>query len=132
MTTPPQRQAGLLRDLRFWDLAAIGINGVIGGGIFVLPATVAQLLGTAAPLAYALSATVVSLVALCFALAGSHFTAAGGPYHYAHKAFGPFLGFQVGWVTWLLRAASLGALSSGLATYLAFFWPAAASGWQKP
>src|SRR5262245_41631548 len=131
MTMGIQQPAGLLRDLRFWDLTAIGINGVIGGGIFVLPATVAQLLGTAAPFAYMLSAVVVSLVALCFALAGTHFTAAGGPYHYAHKAFGPFLGFQVGWVTWLLRAASLGALASGMATYLAFFWPAVGAGWQK-
>ena len=131
MTTQNQPPTRLLRDLRFWDLTAIGINGVIGGGIFILPATVAYLLGTAAPLAYLLSATVVSLVALCFAVAGSYFTTAGGPYHYAHKAFGPFLGFQVGWVTWLVRATSLGALSSGLATYLGYFWSAAALGWQK-
>ena len=131
MATSIELKNGLVRDLRFWDLTAIGINGVIGGGIFVLPATVAQLLGTAAPLAYLLTATVVSVVALCFAVAGSYFAAAGGPYHYAHKAFGGFIGFQVGWVTWLLRAASLGALSSGLATYVAYFWPAATLGWQK-
>jgi amino acid transporter len=130
-TTPTGQKTRLLRELGVWDLSAIGINGVIGGGIFILPATVAQLLGTAAPLAYLLAAIVVSLVALCFAVAGSYFTTAGGPYHYAHKAFGPFLGFQVGWVTWLVRATSLGALSSGLATYLSYFWPAAALGLQK-
>jgi basic amino acid/polyamine antiporter, APA family len=124
-------QPGLVRALRAWDLTAIGINGVIGAGIFILPATVAQLLGTAAPLAYLLSATVVSLVALCFAEAGSYFTTAGGPYLYAWKAFGPFLGFQVGWVTWLLRATSLGALSVGLVTYLGYFWSAAAQGWRR-
>ena len=131
MSTQTQQQTRLLRELGVWDLSAIGINGVIGGGIFILPATVAQLMGTAAPVAYLLAATVVSLVALCFAVAGSYFTVAGGPYHYAHKAFGPFLGFQVGWVTWLVRATSLGALSSGLATYLGYFWPAAATGLQK-
>ena len=132
MSTQIQKQkTQRLRELGVWDLSAIGINGVIGGGIFILPATVAQLLGTAAPLAYLLAATVVSLVALCFAVAGSYFTTAGGPYHYAHKAFGPFLGFQVGWLTWLVRAMSLGALSSGLATYLGYFWPAAAQGIQK-
>jgi amino acid transporter len=96
MTPPRQQETQLLRDLGVWDLSAIGINGVIGGGIFILPATVAQLLGTAAPLAYLLAATVVSLVALCFAVAGSYFTTAGGPYHYAYRAFGPFLGFR--WV----------------------------------
>ena len=124
-------QPVLVRALGAWDLTAIGINGVIGAGIFILPATVAQLLGTAAPLAYLLSATVVSLVALCFAEAGSYFTTSGGPYLYAWKAFGPFLGFQVGWVTWLLRATSLGALSIGLATYLGYFWPAAGHGWPR-
>jgi len=132
MSTQTQQKTRLLRELGVWDLSATGINGVIGGGIFILPATVAQLMGTAAPLAYLLAATVVSLVALCFAVAGSYFTTAGGPYHYAHRAFGPFFGFQVGWVTWLVRATSLGALSSGLATYLGYFWPAAATGLQRP
>ena len=75
-------QPVLVRALGAWDLTAIGINGVIGAGIFILPATVAQLLGTAAPLAYLLAATVVSLVALCFAEVGSYFTTAGGPYLY--------------------------------------------------
>jgi APA family basic amino acid/polyamine antiporter len=121
-------QQRLVRALGVWDLTAIGINGVIGSGIFILPATVSQLLGTAAPLAYLLSATVVSLVALCFAEAGSYFTAAGGPYLYARKAFGPLLAFQVGWITWLLRAISLGALSTALVTYLGYVWPTAAQG----
>src|SRR5207249_6233037 len=45
----------LLRTLGPLDLTAIGINGVIGAGIFILPATVAQLLGTAGPIAYLFS-----------------------------------------------------------------------------
>ena len=118
----------LLRALGPLDLTAIGINGVIGAGIFILPATVAQLLGTAGPLAYLFSGLVVSLIALCFAEIGSYFSIAGGPYLYAREAFGPFIGFQVGWITWLVRATSTGAVSNAFTTYLGYLWPAAAHG----
>ena len=97
-------------------------------GIFVLPATVAQLLGTAGPAAYLFSGIVVFLIALCFAEIGSYFTVAGGPYLYAREAFGPFIGFQVGWITWLVRATSTGAVSNAFTTYLGYLWPAAAHG----
>ena len=36
---------GLIRALGRWDLTAVGVNQVIGSGIFVLPATVALLVG---------------------------------------------------------------------------------------
>jgi amino acid transporter len=38
---------GLRRVLGRWDLTAIGVNQVVGSGIFVLPATIAVLVGTA-------------------------------------------------------------------------------------
>jgi basic amino acid/polyamine antiporter, APA family len=115
--------AKLLRSLGPWDLTSIGINGVIGSGIFILPATVAYLVGTWSPLAYLFSGLVTFLIALCFAEAASHFTTAGGPYVYAREAFGPFVGFQVGWITWLVRATSAGAVSHAFATYLGYFFP---------
>ncbi len=124
-------QARVLRWLGPWDLAAIGVNGVIGAGIFILPATVAQLVGTSGPLAYLFSGIVVFLIALCFAEIGSYFTASGGPYLYARKAFGPFVGFEVGWVTWLVRATSTGAVCNALVTYLGYFWPGVEDRWNQ-
>lgn len=120
--------AKLLRSLGPWDLTAIGINGVIGSGIFILPATIAFLVGAWSPLAYLFSGLVTFLIALCFAEAASHFTTAGGPYVYAREAFGPFVGFQVGWITWLVRATSAGAVSHAFATYLGYFFPFAREG----
>ena len=38
---------GLIRALGRWDLTAVGVNQVIGSGIFVLPATIAALVGMA-------------------------------------------------------------------------------------
>src|SRR5262245_18902409 len=82
----------LIRALGPWDLTAIGINGVIGSGIFILPAAVASLAGTWSPLIYIFSGLATFLIALCFAEAASYFTVAGGPYLYVHQAFGGFAG----------------------------------------
>ena len=68
------------------------------------------------------------LLALCFAEAGSRFDEPGGGYVYTREAFGPFVGFQVGWMTWLARVASAAALWNGYAQALTFFWPGATAG----
>ena len=74
----------LVRTLGQWDLTSIGVNQVIGAGIFVLPASVALLVGQASsPLVWIVSAAVNVLIILCFAEAGSQFRDAGGPYLYA-------------------------------------------------
>jgi amino acid transporter len=109
-------------------LTAIAVNGVIGSGIFVLPATVAALLGPASPVAYLLAALVAALVVACFAEAGSLFDRTGGPYLYAREAFGPFVGFQVGWAFFLSRLAAGAAIGNAFAAYLGYLWPAAAKG----
>src|SRR5262245_58275363 len=80
-----------IRAVGLIGLTAIAVNGVIGSGIFVLPATVAGLLGPAGPTAYAIAALVVGLMVLCFAEAGSLFGETGGPYLYARSAFGSFI-----------------------------------------
>jgi basic amino acid/polyamine antiporter, APA family len=41
------------------------------------------------------------------------------------------VGFEVGWMTWLARIASVASLSNGLALATAFLWPAAAAGWPR-
>jgi amino acid transporter len=118
----------LLRVVGLPGLTAIAVNGVIGSGIFVLPATVAALLGPASPAAYLLAALVAALVVACFAEAGSLFDRTGGPYLYAREAFGPFVGFQVGWAFFLSRLAAGAAIANAFAAYLGYLWPAVAGG----
>ena len=80
----------LRRVLGRWDLTAIGVNQVVGSGIFVLPATIALLVGTASsPLVWIAGGVINALIVLCFAEAGTRFRAAGGSYLYAREAFGP-------------------------------------------
>lgn len=120
---------GLARVLGRWDLTAVGVNQVIGSGIFVLPAAVATLVGVVNslwPVVYAGIAN--ALIVLCFAEVATRFRRAGGPYVYAREAFGPFVGFEVAWMLWLTRLASLAALANALARYLGFFLPGAGAG----
>ena len=126
MASPPRPR--LLRVVGLPGLTAIAVNGVIGSGIFVLPATVAGLLGSASPVAYLVAALVAALVVACFAEAGSLFDRTGGPYLYARKAFGPFVAFQVGWAFFLSRLAAAAAIGNAFAAYLGYLWPAAAGG----
>ena len=94
---------GLVRGIRRWDLVAITINGIIGAGIFGLPAKVFSLIGSYSLLAFVACALVVTLIVLCFAEVGSRFDETGGPYLYAREAFGPTVAFEVGWLIWLAR-----------------------------
>lgn len=117
-----------VRGIRRWDFVALIVNITIGAGILGLPAKVYALVGAYSLVAYAASAAVVSLIVLCFAEVGSRFSGAGGPYLYAREAFGPLVGFEVGWLLWVSRLASFAALCNLFVDYAAYFWPAAGVG----
>src|SRR5271155_2046176 len=94
---------GLLRALGRADLLALVINGIVGAGIFGLPAKVQSLLGVYGLAAIFVCAAIIGLVILCFAEVASRFAETGGPFVYASTAFGPFAGFLTGWVLWVAR-----------------------------
>lgn len=118
----------LLRVVSRWQIVGLSINDVIGSGIYLLPAAAAALLGPASLWAVLLAGVAVCLLVLCYAQAASYFDQAGGAYLYTREAFGHFIGFEVGWMAWLTRIASIAALANGLALALAALWPSAAQG----
>jgi amino acid transporter len=118
----------LVRAVGLFGLVAIAVNGVVGAGIFVLPASVARLAGPASASAYVVAAALMALVVLCFAEAGSLFGETGGPYVYARTAFGPMAGFLVGWMFFLTRWAAAAAVANGFTAYAGVLWPAVAHG----
>lgn len=118
----------LLRVVGLAGLTAIALNGVVGSGIFVLPATVYALAGAASPIAYVLAALVMALVVACFAEAGSRCDETGGPYLYARAAFGELAGFLVGWLFFLTRLAATAAIANAFVDYLGYVAPALAAG----
>jgi len=125
MSTPQNAKPHLIRAVGRWQLVGLSINDVIGSGIYLLPAATAALLGPMSLWAVVLAGIVVALLVACYAQAASYFDQPGGSYLYAREAFGPFIGFEIGWMIWLTRISSAAALSNGLADAVARFWPAA-------
>lgn len=126
-TTSP----GLLRAVSRWQLVGLAINDVVGSGIYLLPAAAAALLGGASVWAVVLAGVAAALLVLCFAEASSYFDQPGGAYLYTREAFGSFVGFEVGWLTWLSRVAALASFANGLVQAMTYFWPAAESQWGR-
>ena len=121
----------LRRALGRWDLTAIGVNQVIGGAIFLMPAQVAAQIGGWSPIAFVLMGLASMSVALCFAEVGSRFEGTGGPYLYTRAAFGRFVAFEVGWMQWFTRASSQASIMAGIAVALGYYWPTVTAGWPR-
>lgn len=113
----------LVRGLGKWDLTAVVINCIIGTGIFILPARVTGLIGTYSLVAFIVCALIIALIVLCYAEVSSRFESTGGMYLYAREAFGPIVGFQVGWLYWIVRVATISANTNAFLIYLGFFFP---------
>ncbi len=108
------------------------INITVGTGIFVIPAIVAENLGTAAILAYLICGVLISLIALCFAEVGSRTTNSGGVYTYIETAFGPYAGFLANNIYWFgASVISDAALANALADTLKYFFPALGTNWVR-
>jgi APA family basic amino acid/polyamine antiporter len=53
----------------------------------------------------------------------------GGPYVYARKAFGDFIGFQTAWSYWINAWVGNAAIAIAFAGYLTVFWGDASKNW---
>jgi basic amino acid/polyamine antiporter, APA family len=122
------QEPSLRRAVSRWEIVGLAVNDVIGSGVYLLPAAAAALLGPASLWAVLIAGGAVALLVLCFAEASSHFDEPGGGYVYTREAFGNFVGFEVGWMTWLARIASVASLSNGFAQALGFLWDDATVG----
>ncbi|MET0592784.1 MAG: amino acid permease [Polyangiaceae bacterium] len=132
MSSDPLASGAPRCEIGLFSLTALTVNAVLGSGIFMLPAAVARIVGSAAPIAYGCAALATCLIVLCFAEASTHFEESGGPYLYARTAFGPFIGFQAGWLFIATRLVSVGAIANGTASYLAALWPPAGTALGRP
>lgn len=100
-------------------LFALGLNGVVGVGIFFVPASVAQQVpGPSGAFVYVFTALACVPIALSFARLGPRFDEDGGPYVYARAAFGPRVAFVMGWLTYVSAVFSTAAVIRGLSEAL--------------
>ncbi len=117
----------LVRSLGRWTLVGLMLNGILGSGVYGLPSVIAGKVGGAAWWAWVIAAVAIGVIMLCAAEVASRFTGAGGPYLYARAAFGPFVGVQMGWLSYLVRVTATATNANLFVIYLAEFVPAVSS-----
>jgi basic amino acid/polyamine antiporter, APA family len=123
MNPVPEKEK-LKREIGLLPFTLAILNITVGTGIFVIPAIVAENLGTAAIVAYLVCGALIFLIALCFAEVGSKVTTSGGTYAYIETAFGPFAGFIANNLFWIGSCVvSDAAVANALADALKYFFP---------
>jgi amino acid transporter len=90
----------------------LGINAIIGAGIFLTPGAVIELAGPLAPLAYVLAGLFAGVMALVFATAARYVRTNGASYAYATAAFGERIGIYVGVTQAITASIAWGLLAS--------------------
>jgi APA family basic amino acid/polyamine antiporter len=127
--TPTSQTQKLDRVLSLLDATMINAGGIIGSGIFMVPATVALLTGSSSLMfiVWILGGIVSLFGALSVAELGAAMPQAGGQYVYLNKAYGPIWGYLYGWsAVAVINTASIAAVGVAFAEYLGFFFPVSA------
>lgn len=108
------------RPLGVFSLLALGLNGIVGVGIFFAPPVVARNVpGYAGLLVYVAVVLACLPIALVYARLGARFEADGGPYLYARAAFGQAAAFGIGWITYVSALFSTSTVAVGFVDALA-------------
>ena len=121
----------LARVLTLLDATMINAGGIIGSGIFMVPATIALLTGsTSLILAVWVFGGLISLFgALSIAELGAAMPRAGGQFVYLNEAYGPVWGYLYGWsCVAVINTASIAAVGVAFSEYLSFFFPLSSMG----
>lgn len=106
-----------------WSIVLLGINSIIGTGIFLLPNRAYALMGPSSLLILLFDAFLAGCLALCFAEVAGFFSRNGGPYPYAKAAFGDFVGYEVGVLKLVVTIIAWAAMAVGFATALGAAFP---------
>jgi APA family basic amino acid/polyamine antiporter len=99
---------------------ALVIGNIVGTGIFLLPASLAQI-GTVSILAFGLVTIGAVALAVVFGRLGRRIPAGGGPYAYARDAFGEFPGFWNAWSFWITAWAGNAGIAVAWVGYVNYF-----------
>ena len=114
----------LKKDMGLFMATMLVCGNMIGSGVFMLPATLAEVSGPLATiLAWILTTIGSVLVAISFANLGSKFPETGGAYQYVKEAFGEFAGFLSAWLYWNGSWIGNTAILVTLTSYSAAIFP---------
>ena len=101
----------------------LGVDGIIGSGIFLLPGSLYKNAGTLTLGLILLGAVAVLLFGFCYAEMAARTTGNGGAWLYAYNSIGEFAGFQVGLFTWIQGVATIATETAAFITTMSVLYP---------
>ncbi len=103
-------------------LISLVIGNMIGTGIYVLPASLAEY-GSISLLGWLVTSIGAIFFAITFANLSKRVPKTGGPYIYCKEAFGRLVGFIVAYTYWLGNLVSVAGIAVASIGYLGFILP---------
>jgi len=113
----------LHKELGLFTLVSIGVGGIIGSGIFALPANMAAIAGPGLILAILIAGIITLFLALSYAELGAAFPLTGGPFSLPRLALGDLGGFIMGWGYFIYLFVGTAAIIQIFIVYLGFYVP---------
>jgi len=121
MSTPVKSKG----TVGFWSVVAIGVGGMVGGGIFAVLGLAVQLARGGTPVAFALAGAVALVTSYSYAKLSVCFPSQGGTVEFLNQAFGPGLftgGLNV--LLWLSYVVMLSLYAFAFGSYGSHLFPA--------
>jgi amino acid transporter len=115
---------GTHKPLGYWSVVAIGVGGMVGGGIFAVLGLAVQLARGGTPLAFALAGMVALITSYSYARLSVTYPSQGGTVEFLNQAFGSGVvtgGLNV--LLWLSYVVMLSLYSYAFGSYGASFFP---------
>ena len=112
------------RSMGLFGATAIGIGGMVGGGIFAVLGVASEQAGGATPLAFAIAGLVAALTAVSYSRLSVRFQSAGGTVTFVNQVFG--IGILTGClniVLWVGYMVTVALYASAFGHYAATLFP---------
>lgn len=112
--------------LGYWEVTAIGIGGMVGGGIFAVLGLSVELAGGGAPVAFLIAGLVALVTSYSYARLSVRYPSQGGTVAFLDRAFGPGLLTGSGNILlWISYIVMLSLYAYAFGSYGASFFPQA-------
>ena len=120
------------KKIGYWELLAIGIGGMVGGGIFAVLGLAVELARGGTPVAFAIAGFVALLTAYSYAKLSVAFSSQGGTVAFLDRAFGTgLLTGTLNVLLWLSYIVMLELYAFAFGSYGATFFPQSLAPWSK-
>jgi APA family basic amino acid/polyamine antiporter len=107
-----------------FDAFSIGVNAIIGAGIFVVIGIAAGVAGPALIISVVIGFFISAFTAMSFIQLSKKIPREGGAYEFVHELMPPPMGFIAGWLWVFSNTIAGAAVAIGFAQYLSFLIPA--------